>query len=53
VSQHVSSRRAHDPSRRAAPAAPFHSPEEEAYLNVVRTAAVLADAIEQVMRPPG
>jgi DNA-binding MarR family transcriptional regulator len=32
---------------------PFTSPEEEAYLNVARTSAVLADAMEQVMRPAG
>lgn len=32
---------------------PFASPEQEAHLNVVRTAAVLSDAFEQVVRPAG
>jgi DNA-binding MarR family transcriptional regulator len=32
---------------------PFQSPEHEAHLNVVRTAAVLTDAMERVVRPSG
>lgn len=32
---------------------PFASAEQEAHLNVVRTAAVLSDALEQVIRPAG
>jgi DNA-binding MarR family transcriptional regulator len=32
---------------------PFKSLEQEAHLNIVRTAAVLADAFEQVLKPAG
>ena len=32
---------------------PFETLEQEAHLNVVRTAAVLTDAMEQVVRPSG
>ncbi len=32
---------------------PFQSLEQEAHLNVVRTAAVLSDAFEQMLRPAG
>jgi DNA-binding MarR family transcriptional regulator len=32
---------------------PFESLEQEAYLNIVRTAAGLTDALEQVLRPAG
>jgi DNA-binding MarR family transcriptional regulator len=32
---------------------PFDSPEQEAYLNVVRTAAALANSLEKVLRPAG
>jgi DNA-binding MarR family transcriptional regulator len=32
---------------------PFQSLEQEAYLNVLRTAAVLSDGFEQVLRPSG
>ena len=32
---------------------PFRSREQEAFLTVVRTAAVLSDAFEQVLRPSG
>jgi DNA-binding MarR family transcriptional regulator len=32
---------------------PFASPQEEAYLNVVRTAARLMDAVEDLLRPHG
>ena len=32
---------------------PFKSLEQEAHLNVVRTAAVLADAFEQMLKPAG
>jgi DNA-binding MarR family transcriptional regulator len=32
---------------------PFDGPEQEAHLNVVRTAAVLSDAFEQVVRAAG
>ncbi|HEY0971872.1 MAG TPA: MarR family transcriptional regulator [Gemmatimonadales bacterium] len=32
---------------------PFASREEEAYLSIVRTAAVLTDAFEQLLRPYG
>lgn len=32
---------------------PFRSLEQEAHLNIIRTATVLGDAFEQVMRPAG
>ena len=32
---------------------PFRSLEQEAHLNIVRTAAVLADAFEQMLKPAG
>ena len=32
---------------------PFQSLEQEAYLNVVRTAALLSDGVERVLRPAG
>jgi DNA-binding MarR family transcriptional regulator len=32
---------------------PFETPEQEAHLNVVRTAAVLTDALERVVKPAG
>ena len=32
---------------------PFESLEQEAFLNIVRTAAVLEDAFEQVLKPEG
>ena len=32
---------------------PFESPEQEAYLNIVRTAAVLANGFERLFRPNG
>jgi DNA-binding MarR family transcriptional regulator len=34
-------------------ARPFRSLEQEAYLNIVRTAGILLDGIEQVLRPAG
>lgn len=34
-------------------AQPFESPEQEAFLNVVRTAAALTDAMEQILRVEG
>lgn len=32
---------------------PFQSPEHEAFLSVLRTAAVLSDELEQILRPEG
>jgi hypothetical protein len=32
---------------------PFTSAEQEAYLGIVRTAGLLADSLEQVLRPAG
>jgi DNA-binding MarR family transcriptional regulator len=32
---------------------PFHSSEQEAFLSVVRTAALLSDEVEHILRPEG
>lgn len=32
---------------------PFRSPEQEAHLNVIRTASLLSDALDQVVKPAG
>jgi DNA-binding MarR family transcriptional regulator len=32
---------------------PFRSPEQEAHLSIVRTAGLLGDALEQILRPAG